>query len=104
MPYVKGAPGRPKGAINRVNTKFVDYLDKIGFNIVEELNERYLSALADDNQELAVTILAIMSKYVYPTLKAIEIKQERVIDTMTSQQKIEALKNAVKLLEAKNND
>lgn len=100
MAFEVGNAGRPKGALNKISTKVADKLDKIGIDLINDLNERYLKALEDKNEDRAITILLSMMPYVYPKLKMVEYTNDDHFKGMSPEQKLEALKQAVRLLEA----
>lgn len=109
--------GRPKGSLNK---RTLDYLEVLAYEdfdpaqalihcyreslgtweqmkkdhrgtILPEDAHRYLKIAADAAKDLA--------GYAYPRLKAIEQKITNPLDGMTPEQKLEALKQAVALLE-----
>ena len=104
MTFAVGNSGRPKGSVNKVSTKFADTMNKHGVDIAQEMLEAWNEARTDGNQELAFKILSEMAQYVYPKLKTTEHIKASALDDMTPQQKIDALKQAVALLEQKANN
>lgn len=104
MSFEVGNSGKPKGAVAKQNSKFSDTMNKIGLDIALEMNERYLQALQEEDNYLAAKILFEMAQYVYPKLKSTEHKRSSALEDMTPKQRIEALRQALALLEAKEID
>lgn len=100
MTFQVGNPGKPKGATSKIASKFKDTMDKHGFDIAQEMLDLYNEALADHKTELCAKILSEMAQYVYPKLKAIEHTNQDHLKDMSPEQKLEALKQAVTLLES----
>jgi hypothetical protein len=77
-------------------------MKKHGFDIAEEMLEHYNEAMAEKprQHERAITILMNMAKYVYPTLKSVEQVEATTLDGLSPEQKLEAIKEYVKALEA----
>jgi hypothetical protein len=99
MGFEVGNSGRPKGVPNKISTKFAETMRKHGFNVAEELLDRYNDARQNQDHLLATRILIEMAQYVYPKLKSIDMQTNPALEGMTTQQKLEAFREAVKMLE-----
>lgn len=106
----KWSPGRPKGSINKKTEAFVAVLRKHNFDVAEALLEIYHLALDTfhnghpDERMIGLKIAADAVKeiaaYSLPKLKSIEHTNENPLDHMTKEEKLEAMKSAVKMLES----
>ncbi len=104
-------PGRPKDSISRRSLQFADVMIKAGFDPAKGLIEAYnnakhlyetaldpaMKATANGQMLLAADKMA---PYVYPKLSSIEVKKENHLDKMTPKEKLEAMKQAIKMLES----
>lgn len=124
-----GAPGRPKGAIGKRSQHFLEVLEKHNFCAATAMVECYREARktydnygliydaicdareakegfvapTEDNAHKYLKIAADLAKelgsYSYPKLKAVEQTHETPTEGMTPEQKLEAMKQAVLMLE-----
>ena len=99
MTFKPGAPGRPLGAVSRGSFKFADTMRKHGFDIAQEMLDHYNEAMSLKETDRAIAILMNMAKFVYPTLKSVDNIDQNALDGMTPEQKLEAMKQAVRALE-----
>ena len=118
----KLAKGRPKGVPNKRSEVFAETLIRHNFDVATSMLELYEISLKRfveeiDKQDRGVIspmesqaqrylktcadLLVAMSGYVYPKLKAIEVVKANALDGMSPQEKLEAMKQAVALLEHK---
>lgn len=108
---VSGNPaGRPAGSINKRNAEFKNTLEKHNFNPAEALLELYQNARQGweyGNREekpiylkIAADLARDMCTYTYPKLKSMEVKKENALENMSAQERLEAMKQAVAMLEA----
>lgn len=124
MPFKPGnklAKGRPAGSLNKRTLEFRALLDSAGFCPATAMMDTYRTALARFTEEIAkedsgrispmessaAKYLKIASdnaadlaSYCYPKLKAIEQQKPDPLADMTPEQKLEAMKEAVKVLQA----
>jgi hypothetical protein len=121
MPFKVGNPGKPKGTIHKRTLEFRAVLEAAGFCPATALLETYKIALAqfaDDLEKLesgrispmessaaqylkiACDVSKELASYSYPKLKAIEQQKPDPLIDMTPVQKLEAMRQAVKMLEA----
>jgi hypothetical protein len=106
----KFATGRPKGSLNKKNISFRETLEAKGYDVAEALYDIYIKGLDvfnngnPDDRVSGLKIAGDMAKeiasYVMPKLKAIEVTKSSALDNMSPQEKLEAMKQAVRLLEA----
>jgi hypothetical protein len=101
MPLPAKGPGRPPGSLAKMNYKFSDTLEKHGINIAEDMKDELNRARENKDWRLAFDILSMMAQYVYPKLKTVEHTHLRPTDGMTPEQQLEAMRLAVRALEAK---
>lgn len=129
MSFLPGNLGKPKGAISQRARDFRTVLERNDFIPAEALLEIYhdarftyksyvtifeaivraaenkqgFSAPTADNtpvyMRMALDAAIQMCKFSYPSLKAIELTDTNSLDGLTNEQKIEALKGALKFLE-----
>lgn len=113
--------GRPAGSLNRRSIEFRAVLEAAGFCPATAMMDTYKTALTkfaeecakEDNGrispmeshaakylKIASDNAADLASYTYPKLKAIEQKKSDPLSDMTPEQKLEALKEAVKVLQA----
>lgn len=103
------SPGRRKGSINKRSQSFIAALEARNYSVPDALLDIHEMALKEFNQGrdedriAALRIAADMAKelasYSMPKLKAIEIVKNNSLESMTVQEKIDAMKEAVKLME-----
>lgn len=121
--------GRPKGSISSRSIDFAQTLERHNFNPAEALIEIYKEARktydnyatiyealenaridegkqispsedkADKYLKIALDAAKDLAGYAYPKLKAIEQVKTGALDNMTPEQRLEAMKLAVKMLE-----
>lgn len=124
-----GNPGKPKGALNKRSKEFLEVLEKHNFCPASALIECYLEAKktydnyaiiyesiedariekglnamptedkADKYLKIAADIAKDLSSYAYPKLKSVEKGPLDVTKEMTPEQRLEAMKHAVQMLE-----
>jgi hypothetical protein len=108
---VSGNPaGRPPGIANKRNAEFKHTLEKYNFNPAEALLELYDKANQGwefGNREekpiylkIAADLARDICQYTYPKLKSLELKKENALEGMTPEERLEAMKQAVAMLEA----
>ena len=111
QPGQSGNPtGRTPGTLNKRTLEFKQTLEKHNFNPAEALLELYAKAqegMEYGNREerpiylkIAADLVKEIAAYSYPRLKAVEVKRENQLEGMTPEQKLEAMKQAVALLES----
>jgi hypothetical protein len=119
----KLSPGRAPGSLNKRTVEFIEVLAAKKFNVPTAMLEIYAIALQRFTEELekqdsgaispmesqapkylkmCADLLIAMSGYAYPKLKAIEQKKDNPLDGMSPQEKLEAMKHAVAMLEIEN--
>lgn len=111
-PGHKLATGRPRGSINQRTRDFQAKLEERGFDVAEALLDirdeaakfflmnktdpiggpQALKILLDTTKEIA--------SYSLPKLKSVEVKAQSTLEGMTTQEKLETMREAVALLEA----
>lgn len=112
--------GRPRGTKNKRTVEFHHVMEQKNFNVAEALvwcyrqavkqYKSYANKLEDgrlspmeDNAPKYLKIASDMAKemasYSFPKLKSIEQQKTSLLDGMTPQQKLEAMKQAVARLE-----
>jgi hypothetical protein len=106
----KYSTGRPKDSLSKRSLRFADQLIEAGIDPVATLLEALsnaqdcyqnagdLAAKAAFNGQI-ISIAEKMLPYVYPKLTSIEVKPNNPLDGMDPTQKLEAMKQAVKMLE-----
>lgn len=102
--------GRPVGAVSRRRQEFNDALERHNFDPAEALLELYNTAINShelgnrEEKPVYLKIAADLAKeiagYCYPKLKSVEHTKVTALDGMTIEQKLEAMKQAVLMLEA----
>ena len=121
VPGHKLSTGRPKGVPNKRTQEVVAILEKHKFNPIEAMIEIQKIALVRFTEEMqkqdsgiispmesqAVKYLKIaadnaydLASYAYPKLKAIEHHGNNPLEGMDAQQKLQAMREAVKVFEA----
>ncbi len=104
------ATGRPKDSLSKRSLRFADKIMESGVDLVAELlgalenaKHMYETATQESTKISAnaqiITTAEKMLPYMYPKLSSIEVKQENQIANMSPQQRLEAMKQAVQLLE-----
>lgn len=103
-------PGRPRGSVNRVSEAFADKIKAKGFDLVEAFLELHREGMKtyreghDDHKmegaKIALAAVKEMASYMLPKLQSISISKEDPLEGMTPQQKLEAMREAIKLMEA----
>lgn len=130
-PGNKLSKGRPKGSLQRRSYQFYEAIQDLGFDPPTELVKIYKEAKktydnyaaiyeniskaseasgnpfpvedkADKYLKIALDAVKEIASYAYPKLKAIERPNMGALEGMTNEQKLEALRQAVKLLEQQN--
>lgn len=126
------AQGRPRGSLNARTFEFIRALHDNDFDAAAEMIKIYKEAKktydnyatiydaleetriqegvnpyptedkADKYLKIALDAVKEIASYCYPKLKSVEQVKESPLDGMTNEQKLEALKQAVKLLEQQN--
>lgn len=119
MKFVAGTPkpvgsGRAPGTPNKRTQEFQEVLAKHNFNAAEAYVELYNNAREGwqyGNREekpiylrIAADLLKEMASRVYPRLSSVELKQSNMLDGMTPEQKLEAMKQAVAFMEGQIKD
>jgi hypothetical protein len=114
MKFVKGTPkpansGRQVGTPNKRTVAFYERIKDLGFDAAEEMVKIHSEAIRSldfCNREerlmylgIALKAAAEIAQYCYPKQKAVEVKRENHLEGMSPQEKLEAMKAAVKLLE-----
>lgn len=109
MAFNGPGPGRPKGLINKKTKAFQQTLEEHNFDVAEALLDLYGKAIEAFNScsekdaasylRIASDIVGDIASYSLPKLRAIEVKRTRTLDGMTNEQKLEAMKAAVTMLE-----
>lgn len=110
QPGQSGNPtGRIPGSRNKRSLEFQATLEKHNFNVAEALLSLYQEAMKGleyGNREerpiylkIAADLAQNMASYSYPKLKAVEMQKDTVVDVMSPQQKLAAMREAVALLE-----
>jgi hypothetical protein len=100
MAFLPGNPGKPKGAVSKINSKFAQTMNEHGVDLAYEMLDSWNRAMASKDEKLAFSILSEMASYVYPKLKAVEVSTST--SHMSKQEKIEALKAMLESLEKEN--
>ena len=120
--FKPGAPGRPKGALNKRTREAQAILEDAGFCPITAMIDMYKTAIERFAEEIqkedsgrgsgfiesdAPRYLKIASdaakdlaSYSYPKLKAIERISSNPLDGMSPEQRLEAMKQAVAFLES----
>lgn len=111
MKFEKGnklSVGRPKGVPNKRNS-FRESLEQHGVSIPDRYFELLTMAMEDldrSNEEqrpqyysIVSGLLKEMAAYSFPKLKSVEHKNANPLDGMTFEEKLEAMKQAVKMME-----
>ncbi len=121
MPFKPGAPGRPKGSPNKRSLEVKQILAEAGHNPIERL--MYLSRVAEARFEaeteavntgrfspmecnahaylkMAIDANKELASFITPKLKAIEQITTNPTADMSPEQRLDAMKQAVKFLEA----
>lgn len=100
--FKKGHPklgGRVKGTPNKIDAAVRSIVEKaLGKSLPESIMQD-IEAIDDPGHKAALKIQ--LMRYAYPQLKQVEFKNQDHLSDMNAEQKIEALKQAVKYLEAK---
>lgn len=112
--------GRPAGGRNKRTEEFYFAMEKAKFNVPQaylwaykqakrdymEYGDRFdqnrISPMEDNRPKLLsimVGILKDIASYIYPKVKAIEIVNVNLLEGMTPEQRLEAMKTAVTKLE-----
>ncbi len=118
--FQPGAPGRPPGAINKRSKDFMAILEKNGFcpasammDIFKVSMQKFAEDLEKENDgrispmesnaakylKIAADMTSDLATYAYPKLKAIEHAKLNVAENMSPEQRLEAMKHAVQMLE-----
>jgi hypothetical protein len=109
-PGNKMSPGRPKDTLSKRSLKFADAIMESGVDLVAELigalnNAKEMYAKTNDPALKATFNAQItnnaekMLPYMYPKLSSIEVKPNDPLQGMTPEQRLEAMKQAVLMLE-----
>lgn len=129
QPGNKLSKGKPKGSLNKRTITFLETLEKEDFNPAAALIEIYREAKktydnygiiyqaieeardakgqnsfptedkADKYLKIALDAAKDLASYSYPKLKATEQKQDDPLKDMSPEQKLEAMRHAVSVLE-----
>lgn len=123
MPFHVGRKktgGKKPGTMNSVTTEFRAVLEKAGFCPATAMIDMYRIALekfVDESKKVEANALSPMesqaakylkiasdnasdlASYAYPKMKALEQVKPGPLEGMTPEQKLEAMKNAVQMLE-----
>lgn len=102
--------GRKPGSINKKTQAFQDTLEKHDFNVAEALLDIYGKAMeaynsADETEnglaalKLAGDMVKEIACYSLPKLKSIEVIKSNPLEGLTPQEKLDMMKEAVKMLE-----
>lgn len=109
MAFEKGhklATGRPVGSISKKTRTFQETLEAKGFSVAEALldihnkgMELYESKGDPQGLKIAGDMVKEIASYYLPKLKSVEHSNKSPLTGMTSVEKLEAMKQAVKMLE-----
>ncbi len=113
MPFQPGnkiAKGRPIGSLNRRTSELIAKLEEGGFDPAGELIDCYQEARAAykklDLEEglgylkIASDIAKDLASFCYPKIKAVEQIKGNILEGMSTQEKLEAMKQAVAMMES----
>lgn len=113
MSFQKGhkhSSGRPKGSINKRSQEFADKLEAKGFDLAEALLELHREGMKTYRQgafehqmeglKVANSAVKEIATYLLPKFQSISVSKDDTLENMTPQQKLEAMREAVKLMEA----
>lgn len=113
-PGHKLAKGRPLGSLNRRTSELISKLEDGGFDPASELIDCYHEArkaygkmsFADGlgYLKIASEIAKDLAGFCYPKIKAVEQIKGSLLDGMTPQEKLDAMKQAVALMESQVNE
>ena len=105
----KYSTGKPKGAVSKQRKEFLQTMEEHGFSPAEAFLYLYSKAKEGiehgNRQELpqyiqiAAGLVKDMASYVYPKLSSVTVNPNNPLDGMTAEQKLEAMREAVKLME-----
>lgn len=105
----KYSSGRPKGSLGKKTIGFQETLKAHGYNVAEALLDIYTKAIQifnegrDEDRLGGLKIAGDMAKeiasYTMPKPKAIEIVTSNPLDNMSPAEKLEAMRQAVAMLE-----
>ena len=120
MTFKPGQGGRQKGAINLRTRHAQEVLARLDFNPIAAMAEIYKISMQKFIEELdaedsgrisrmesnaakylghALQSAGQLAPYVYPKLKSVEHVRTSDVQTMSPKERLEAMKNAVKVLE-----
>lgn len=111
LPGNKLGQGRPKGSMNKRTLEFVNTLEANNYDPALTLLELQREAMnnyqlgGEDAQSYfrdASNLAMEIASYVFAKPKSIEIQTNNPLDGMTAAEKLEAMRQAVRLLEAEN--
>lgn len=110
LPGNKLGQGRPKGTLNQRSLDYAATLAAHNFNPAAALLDIFKRAMKDYEEadpeqrptflNIAMSAADKMQPYVYPKLSSVEVQTKNPLDGMTAAEKLEAMRQAVKLLEA----
>lgn len=109
-PGHKLAKGRAKGSVNPLRKELQETMAEHGFSPAEAfmyLYDKAKNGIEFGNRhelpvflKIATDIVKELASYSYPRLAAVQVSQKNPLEGMTHDQKLEAMKQAVALLEA----
>lgn len=109
-PGNKLSKGKQKGSISKLRKELQETMAEHDFNPAEAFMYLYDKAKvgieSGNRQEkpmylkIATDIVKELASYSYPRLAAVQVSQKNPLDGMTHEQKLEAMKQAVLMLEA----
>lgn len=112
-PGHKLSKGRPLGSLNKRTSELISLLEESGFDPASELIECYAEARQTWKKmpydaglgylKIASEIARELASYCYPKIKSVEQIKGNILDGMSAQEKLEAMKQAVALMEAQVN-
>lgn len=115
MTFKKGNPGKPKGAVHALTTKVRDTANRLGidpFEILLRFAAGDWKALGYKSEKYKKSTRYVIepfvrakaaqeaAQYILPKLRSIEQPKSNALAGMTPEQRLEAMKHAVTMLEA----
>lgn len=109
QPGNKIAKGRPIGSLNRRTSELIAKLEDGGFDPAGELIDCYREARAayvktpEDALgylKIASDIAKDLASFCYPKIKAVEQIKGNILEGMSTREKLEAMKQAVAMMES----
>lgn len=104
------AKGRPIGSLNKRTSELISKLEEANFDPAGELIDCYAEARkaykklgSDDGLgylKIASDIAKDLAGFCYPKIKAVEQIKGNILDGMSSHDKLEAMKQAVAMMES----